>query len=130
MPVSTFRLAKTIDGVMHYAEVTVSVEQSMQQSIVVSPSAFEWLRDVYGPEAFEWPICADYRVAAVEGAKKALEETASEGFSNSVMIEVQRIHAVVVDTSPDDVLEATRQAIKEMILQLKENPNKLFERTA
>lgn len=42
-------------------------------SITVSPEAFAWLKEVYGPEAWEWSVCDDYRDAAVAGCRYAIE---------------------------------------------------------
>ena len=104
-----YRLAKQVNGRFAYAEVEVSaavVEQGMR-SVVVSDHVFAWLKDVYGPDAWEWAVCDEYRKAAIEGAHVALDH-ASPAVEAAVVIE--RIRAAPADSSAETIAYAAAQA--------------------
>ncbi|MBG6103194.1 hypothetical protein IW249_003608 [Micromonospora vinacea] len=46
-----FRLRQVITGIGHAADVSVVVEAADRDEVDVSPDAFAWLRDAYGPRA-------------------------------------------------------------------------------
>jgi hypothetical protein len=59
---ATFKLAKQFNGVTHYAEATITArfDESLPP-VTISPAVFAWLRDDYGPDAYEWAVCVKYR---------------------------------------------------------------------
>ncbi len=96
---------------MHYAEVTATAEFGGGRSITVSPTAFAWLKDVYGPDAWEWPVCEAYRAAAISGAGFALRHIAGRDGIPEARVVIDRIHAAPADTTPDDVAYAAVFAV-------------------
>ena len=109
MPDATYKL--TFKGT-HYAQADVSVDPgSPSSSISVSTTAFAWLKDAYGPDAFEWAICDDYRVAAIAGAEYAVANLRSEDATRHPNVVITRIHAHPAHTSPDDVSFASCMAV-------------------
>jgi len=101
-----YKLTRVFCGVYHYAEVSVTLDPDSETAHATSESAFAWLRDLYGPDAKEWAICSDYRVAAAAGATRAMMEAVTKGGS----VLVDEIYAVVSDTTPSDVAFATYRA--------------------
>ena len=63
----------------HFAEVTVraSTSRSSGFELRISPLAFDWLKEVYGPGAWEWAQCAAFRGGALRGVAYALQHTTS-----------------------------------------------------
>jgi hypothetical protein len=108
---AAYKLAKIVGGRSHYAEVTVTAEFGCGRSVQVSPSVFAWLKDVYGPHAWEWSVCDAYRAAAVSGATFALQHIAGRDDIPEARVVIDRIHAAPADTSPDDVVYATVLAV-------------------
>ena len=77
-----YRLAKQSGGIGQYAEVHVNAcPGSATDSISISSEAFSWLKDDYGPDAWEWPVCDDYREAAIAGCQYALANRGDEDVS-------------------------------------------------
>jgi hypothetical protein len=106
---ATYKLA--FKGI-HYAEVSVSAEmQAANGSISVSATAFAWLKDAYGPDAFEWAICDAYQTAAVDGAKYALNHISGKKSGLNAAVLIDRIHAHPAHTCPDDVSFASCMAV-------------------
>lgn len=104
---ATYRVAKASGGCCHYAEITVEANStSDESSIQLSPDVFAWLKDDYGPDAWEWPVCDTYRVAAVAGAKYALENREATTKNNCHAV-ITKIHAAPADTSWDSVAFAS-----------------------
>ena len=109
---ATHKLVKTIHGITHYAEVTVTVTfEGNGTSISVSPAVFAWLKDVYGPDAWEWATCDAYRDGAVSGAVFALGHVSGEYRQMDTSVIIDRIHALLVDTTPSAVRYATCMAV-------------------
>lgn len=70
---ATYKLAKQIDGIGHYAEVYVKkVDVLASPTVQVAEDAFAWLKDDYGPDAWEWAIGDEYRQGAIQGVQYAL----------------------------------------------------------
>ena len=93
MAIGRYKLARHIRK-SFFAEVTVEAEETQtcpKTTIVVSNSAFDWLKDEYGPNAYEWPACQGYRKGAIFGAQYALAHTAT-GVA-TVRLTVTRIYA-------------------------------------
>ena len=102
-------------GRMRYAEVSVSAEFGGGRSVQVSPDAFAWLEEVYGPGSGEWPVCEAYRAAALSGALYALGQIPGYEWLPEARVTVERIHASAADTSPDDVEHAAAFAVWEAL---------------
>jgi hypothetical protein len=92
----------------HFAEVTVRTSTSASGGfeLRVSPLVFDWLNEVYGPQAWEWPVCDEFRGGAVRGVSYALQHTRTP-VNWQLAIEVIRIRARPADTTADDVALAT-----------------------
>lgn len=108
MPTGEYKLARQIGGRGHYARVKVDVTPG-PPGIVVADSVFAWLKDEYGPEAWEWRDCDDMREGARAGAAYALQNRVAQGPLAQVV--VAEIHASPVDTSKADVAFATCFAV-------------------
>ncbi|MEH0983225.1 hypothetical protein [Micromonospora sp. CPCC 205556] len=66
---AVFVLRQVIAGIAHVAEVAVEAEPADEDQILVSPRAFGWLRDRYGPDAvLDRPINQQLAAEALEGA--------------------------------------------------------------
>jgi hypothetical protein len=71
-----------------------------------SGDEFAWLKDVYGPNAFEWGCCAEFRDGALRGVKYALNHVAGVERLDDVLIRIGKIDATPADTTGDDVAYA------------------------
>lgn len=111
MGTASYKLAEVVGGRCHYAEVTATAEFGGGYSITVSLAAFAWLKDVYGPHAWEWPECEAYRAAAISGVGFALRHIAGRDGIPEARVVIDRIHAAAVDTMPDDVAYAAVFAV-------------------
>jgi hypothetical protein len=103
---ASYRLARQIDGRSAYAEVEVRVLSTEGPSVVtLADSVFAWLKDAYGPHAWEWSVCESYRRAAMEGVELALQSAAHEA-----SICIACIHAIPADTNFECVVFAAAHA--------------------
>ncbi|PHQ31850.1 hypothetical protein [Rhodopirellula bahusiensis] len=107
MPESHFKLKKY----PHYAEVIASTTPSDQDAVQISPNVFAWLKDDYGPDAWEWPICDDCRAAAERGAKLAL----SSSEHDPTLVTILMIRGHHFHTSTDAVAFAATYATIESL---------------
>ncbi|MBN1311121.1 MAG: hypothetical protein JXB30_06850 [Anaerolineae bacterium] len=106
MATGSFKLTRGL-----YAEVFVETSQCNGQSrIRISPDAFAWLKDVYGPDAWEWPVCDEYRAGAIAGCKHALRHT-SKGQVGGINVMVTKIDAHPAHSSWDSVAYASCFAV-------------------
>lgn len=71
--IGEYKLNRVIGGVAYYARVWVRVVDDDTTEVTVDPGAFAWLKDVYGPDAWQWSISADYCEGARQGCRYALE---------------------------------------------------------
>lgn len=103
MRIGHHRLARQSGGVSRYAEVTVGIEsiQDGEPVIELSGNEFAWLKEAYGPGAWEWPACADYRRGAAEGIQYALCHLAElkQGEGKRVVVQDIRAHPAHSDES-------------------------------
>lgn len=105
---ATYKVALSVEG---YAEISVDAEPvAAESSIVLSPAVFAWLKDVYGPDAWEWGACNAYRDGAQYGAQYALHNRASN-IATKWRVVVTKIHAHPAHTSWDSVAIATCFAV-------------------
>ena len=108
---ATYKVAKASDGSCHYAVVSVDVEPSATQSSVdLSPTVFAWLKDVYGPDAWEWRDCDTFRDGARFGAEYALHNRRANNRTEWRVV-ITKIHASPADTSWDSVAIASCFAV-------------------
>jgi hypothetical protein len=89
------RLARQSGGISRYAEVTVGIEpiQDREPVIEFGGGEFAWLKEAYGPEAWEWPACTGYRRGAVDGIQYALCHLVEPKHGDGKRIVVQDIRA-------------------------------------
>lgn len=107
-----FKLARQSGGIGLYADVTVLVSEIGQgPEIEFSGSEFAWLKDVYGPDAFEWACCHEFRRGAVAGASYAVEHLSDSLDGNRLRVVIEKIHAAPADTNERCVAYATCFAI-------------------
>lgn len=88
-----YRLAKQTSTGSAYAEVTLdaSTPSSGGREVHLSPDVFAWLKQAYGPGAWEWPACDAYRQAARDGVLFALENAAPPAPEHA-SVRVEEIH--------------------------------------
>jgi len=104
-----YKLLRQTSKTSFYAEVFVTVTPHPELAVGVSETAFAWLKDVYGPDAWEWSICDAYRSAARLAAKFAITHLAQTNGPFHVSVDV--IRARPADTMPDSVALAVCKAI-------------------
>lgn len=92
-----------------FAEVCVTISEEASSRTVVADGAFGWLKEAYGADEWEWPLCDAFRVAAVRGAEFALAHTATRPPTVSVTIET--IRASPADTTAACVAYAACRAV-------------------
>jgi hypothetical protein len=104
-----FRLRQVVGRIGHAADVAVAVEPADRDEVDVSPNAFAWLRDVYGPRAvIDRPVNARLVAEAVEGARYALDRLGRPG---GYKVTVTKIVDMPVDTAEGDVKVAAAHAV-------------------
>ncbi|WP_146247372.1 hypothetical protein [Micromonospora arborensis] len=107
---AVFVLRQIVAGLPHWAKVSVEVEPADQDEVAVSPQAFDWLRDVYGPRAV-----VDRRVnhqlvtEASAGARYALAHV--RGRIGASRVTLTMIKDSPVDTCDGDVTLAAAHAV-------------------
>ena len=117
-----YSLRKQSDGVYHYAFVTVNVgETNDGPKVELSGDELAWLKDTYGPEAFEWGCCAEFREGALRGAKYALDHAAGVERLDKVLLRICMIHGGVGHTGGDDVAYAACYATRDALGVVGEN---------
>ena len=108
---ASYKLARILGGWPHFADVTASAEFGGGHSVAVSPGAFAWLKDAYGPHAREGPVCDAYRAAAISGVEFALRHIAGRPGIPEAQVVIDRINVSPTDTTPDDVEYASVFAV-------------------
>ena len=112
----SYSLRKYSGGVPHYAIVSVSLEETDDgPKVVFSGDEFAWLKDTYGPGAWEWACCDEFRAGALRGAKYALDQVADSAGVKSVRVSINMIHATLTDTTGNDVAYAACYATWEAL---------------
>jgi hypothetical protein len=88
----------------------VRVEPADNDEALVSDSAFDWRRDVYGPAAMIHMVGDDQFVdEAIDGVREGL--AVLDARDGHLRVTVLRIYNFPVDTGPGDVKTAARQAL-------------------
>jgi len=90
--------------------VTVRIDAAPETNIEVAPGAFAWLKEEYGPDAWEWSICDDYRAGALSGCRHALANIETIATCSACHVVISRIHAHPAHSSAKDVAFAACQA--------------------
>src|SRR5262245_12763073 len=105
---AVFRVRQIVGGLPHLAEVAVTVDAAVANEITVSDDAFDWRRDVHGPNTVVGGP-ADQRLAAeaVDGVRYVLERLGVDG---GYRVRVTRIWDTPVDTGIGDVKVAAALA--------------------
>ena len=102
-----YSLRKYSGGVAQYAIVSVTLKETADgPRVEMSGDEFAWLKDSYGPNAWEWACCDDFRAGALRGAKYALDQVADSVDLKGVLVSINMIHATVADTTRDAVAYA------------------------
>lgn len=104
-----YKLAQQSGGLGLFAEVRVTLSERSHAATVVADSAFAWLKEDYGPDAWEWAECDEFRSAAVRAADFALEHAVTPAPKVGVTIEL--IRAAPADTTAACVAYATCFAV-------------------
>lgn len=104
-----YRLAKQVNGRGAFADVEIRIlsEGPGSRRVAVSENVFAWLKEDYGPNAWEWPVCDQYRQAALDGVNFALDNS-SPAVEASILIEC--IRAAPADSSTETIAYAAAQA--------------------
>jgi hypothetical protein len=99
---ATCRMFTTSGGRGFFAEVTVCVNTIEGAGKTdFSGNEFSWLRDVYGPDAWEWSICGELRDGVVFGVEWARNHTANQAVTVKADITIEHIGASPSDTNGD-----------------------------
>ena len=112
-PVHTgrYKLIRQTGGRGFYADVTVETRATTGgPQVEVGPSVFAWLKDVYGPNAWEWSVCDDFRAAAVRGVGFALTYAQQPIDPATIAVVVTQILAAPADTCSGSVAFAACHA--------------------
>jgi hypothetical protein len=100
----SYGLRKQTGDVYHYAFVSVNVgETNDGPKVELSGDELAWLKDTYGPDAFEWDCCEEFREGALRGAKYTLEHAAGVAHLDKVLLRIGMIHGGLGHTGGDDV---------------------------
>lgn len=91
MKLGYYLLKKQSGGIGQLAEVSVETRPIEDcTSISTSSDVFAWLKEDYGPNAWEWSVCDDYRDAAIAGCRYAIENQ-NNGNSKPLEIRISKI---------------------------------------
>lgn len=111
---AVYRLRQMVGRMAHIAEVGVRIEDADQDEVIVSPDAFFWRREVYGPDAVITLRDDHLLVAeAVAGVHRALNilPVRSAGYR----VTLTRIQETPVETWPGDMLAAAANAVSQAL---------------
>ena len=107
---AVYRLRQMVGRMAHVAEVGVRVEEADHDDVIVSPDAFFWRREVYGPDAVITSPGDHLLVAeAVSGVHHTLDNLPVR--SGGYRVTLTRIQETPVDTWPGDVHVAAANAV-------------------
>jgi hypothetical protein len=105
---ATARIALQTGGRGVFAEVTVVCARgAAQPNVHLGGSEFAWLRDVYGSGAWEWPLCDELRIGALEGARWAVDHCSPPRAAGAISIVIESIRALPIDSDYDAAFLAT-----------------------
>ncbi|WP_433126301.1 hypothetical protein ACQPWW_26620 [Micromonospora sp. CA-240977] len=105
-----FTLRKIVAGLAHIAEVAAVAEPAEHDQVVVSPHAFDWLRDRYGPQAVvDRTTNAELIAEALAGARYALAHV--PGRDRAMRVTLMMIGDSPVDTCDGDIKLAAAEAV-------------------
>jgi len=96
MATGEYKLLRHRAGRGSYARVKVTVSEG-EQAVVVEDNVFAWVKEAYGPNAFEHRDDDDFRGGAKVGAEYALRNRTKPGPMQHVR--VSEIHFTNVDTA-------------------------------
>ena len=103
----SYRLFKVVNKLLHYAEIELDISPSETNLVVLSGKEFLWLKNEYGPNAWEWNCCVDYRHSCMAGCNLALNEISPMKF----IVIVNEIKVSPCDSSFNDVKHASCLAV-------------------
>ncbi|MEV1316432.1 hypothetical protein AB0J14_10145 [Micromonospora arborensis] len=107
---AVFVLRQIVAGLPHWVKVAVEVEPADQDEVVVSPQAFDWLRDAYGPRTVvDRPVNHQLVTEALAGARYALAHV--RGRNGASRVTLTMIKDSPVDTCDGDVMLAAAHAV-------------------
>jgi hypothetical protein len=116
MTTGRYKLGRQTGNRGFYAEVTVSTTPAEVSSSTVATGAFAWLKEDYGPNAYEWSFCDEYREGALFGARYALAHLAQP--TSEVLVNILQIRAHPAHSDRDCVAfaacHATWQALGDL----------------
>ena len=97
---ATCRLLAQTGGRGFFAEVTISIDRIEGDGTTeFSGNEFSWLKDEYGPNAWEWSVCGEFRNGAISGVQWAREHSNSQVGFPKADITIERIGARPTDTN-------------------------------
>jgi hypothetical protein len=109
---ATVRILSQSGGGGVYGEVTLSCTATSDGPLVrLGGNEFAWLKDVYGPAAWEWPICDELRQGALDGVRWALDHCSPAVDPRAVAVTIETIRATVVDSTRDSIFYASCHAL-------------------
>ena len=91
MTIGQYRLARQVGGRGLYADVTVSTTPAEVFIATLATDVFAWLKEDYGPDAWEWRCCDEYREGALFGVRFALSHLAQP--TSWILVNVDQIRA-------------------------------------
>lgn len=104
-----YRLRLIRGGLPHWASVTVAVQTSSTNAVVIGTAPFAWRLDAYGPFAYRLDTDTEAIDEAVDGVQRALDALPANG--GSFLAVVVAITTANVDTLPGDVRYAAGHAL-------------------
>lgn len=105
-----YKLNRASGGLSHYARVWVRIEEADTGSVTLDASDFAWLKEEYGPDAWQWAVCDDYRDEALDGCRYALDHLAAPP-TMPLHVHVIGIHAHPAHTTKGSVKMAACLAV-------------------
>jgi hypothetical protein len=103
-----YKLARQRAGRGLYARVKVAVTEG-DPAVAVDDDVFDWVKEVYGPNAFAYRDSDDFRGAAKLGAEHALRNLSRP--STLQRVRVVEIHVTTVDSTRSAVAFAACFAV-------------------
>lgn len=108
MKAGHYRLARQVGQRGYYADVTVSTTLTESSDATLATDVFAWLKEDYGPDAWEWRCCDEYRAGALFGVRFALSHTVQP--TSGILANVVQIRAHPAHSDGDCVAFAACHA--------------------